>query len=409
MKFNRLQLDNRVTLYHMYLPNAETVAAGVLVKAGTCHEIWPKEAGIAHALEHMRFQGTEDFPTSQEVSAYIEDVGGVINAWTSGEGTFFWQKVPAYEFERMPRMLYQQAFRPLIREDKITTEMQNIVQEIRRSRDNPHSFALREFEHLVYKGHVLERDVLGTEGSVTSFTRNDFLNFSERLYSTGRLAIVVVGNVAEEEALEAFNNYFKENKNIGSPNQPSAQPVGGKKEKIYKKQIEQVHMVLGYLLGSGNDSSTDALDMFSNMLRGGMSFPLFQIVRDQHGLCYEINCDVDQNSKHSLFCIYVGTDPKKYTKAEDLILKVIEENKNNRRLLERAKTLSLGRLSMLYENPASILRRAALEILYRTEPRSKEEEINAIKSISIEEIEEAVNIHLKQESLNKVIVGPESL
>src|SRR3989344_2909341 len=101
-KFNYRQLTTKIGLpiYFMNLPHAPTVGVGVLVKAGTREETWPAEAGLAHALEHMVFQGTKRFPTSHKVSAYIEDIGGIVNAWTTKEMTFFWRQVPAQYVER---------------------------------------------------------------------------------------------------------------------------------------------------------------------------------------------------------------------------------------------------------------------------------------------------------------------
>lgn len=408
MELQKILLDNGIPLYYAHMPHVDTVAAGVLVKAGTRHEIWPKEAGIAHALEHMRFQGTELFPTSRDVSAFIEDVGGVINAWTSGEGTFFYQKIPATEFSRAPKLLSQQFLFPLIPEEKINTEMQNIVQEIRRAKDDNQQFALMEFEQLIYSGHPLSRNVLGTEESVTSFTRSDFLDFSQRLYLSSRTALIVVGNIPGLQAMAYFGQAFPKQKQRNSPRElPSVFPENKKTEIIHERPIEQVHMVMGYPLEGGNSRSVAALSLFSEMIGGGMSFPLFQIVRDEHGLCYSIYCDVDKNSDYSMFYIYIGTN--KHREAKDLILKVIKECKNDRELLERAKSLALGKLALSNENPAMIMNIMARDILYRGEPKTKQDIINEIKSIKIEEIEEAVSRYLKEENLNKVIVGPESL
>jgi len=83
LNFQKTILSNNIPLYVMNLPHTQSVAVGVLVKAGTRDEMWPGEAGLAHALEHMSFQGTENFPTSKDVSAYLEEIGGSLNAWTS--------------------------------------------------------------------------------------------------------------------------------------------------------------------------------------------------------------------------------------------------------------------------------------------------------------------------------------
>ncbi|HDH04078.1 MAG TPA: insulinase family protein, partial [Candidatus Campbellbacteria bacterium] len=82
LNFSKTITKSGVPLWVLALPESKTVAAGVLIKAGTRDEVWPKEAGIAHALEHMFLQGTENFPTQRQLAEYIEEVGGRINAWT---------------------------------------------------------------------------------------------------------------------------------------------------------------------------------------------------------------------------------------------------------------------------------------------------------------------------------------
>ena len=92
--------DIGLLVHILNMPAANSVACGVLVCAGTRDERWPEEAGLAHALEHMIFQGTRDFSDSQSLSAYIEDVGGGLNAATSSEGTLFYNQLPSSEIER---------------------------------------------------------------------------------------------------------------------------------------------------------------------------------------------------------------------------------------------------------------------------------------------------------------------
>lgn len=89
------------------MPHCGSVATGVLVRTGTRDEEWPKEAGIAHALEHMHLQGTEEFPTQNEITGYIEEIGGIINTWTWKEATFYYIKVPANFSSRAVHTLSQ--------------------------------------------------------------------------------------------------------------------------------------------------------------------------------------------------------------------------------------------------------------------------------------------------------------
>lgn len=124
MEFTRLDSINGAPVFFCQMPDAKSFISAVLVGVGTRNESWPQEAGLAHATEHMLFQGTDLFPNSKTLEAHIEDVGGELNAWTSKEKTLFWAQVPANEYQRALLVTSQQVLKPLLPEEKIPTEMQ---------------------------------------------------------------------------------------------------------------------------------------------------------------------------------------------------------------------------------------------------------------------------------------------
>jgi predicted Zn-dependent peptidase len=412
MRFEKHKTDSGIPLYYMNIPWANTVSCGVLVRAGTVDEVLPQEAGLAHALEHMRFQGTRSFPNSSSISSYIEDVGGIINAWTSHLGTFYYQRVLADEFERCPRLLSEMSLYPLFPEDKIGTEMDNIVQEIRMKNDNPHTFISKKYGSHMYNDHPMSRSVLGIEESVKDFTRDSFVSFTDRLYHNINFTFIVVGNVESDRVVESFNRYFAES-NRGALNFRPTMSLEGVRHKnrrfFYGREIEQVHMVMGYLLGSEKDRSTNILELYSAMISGGMSFPLFQEVRDKMGLCYSIGSSMNVGPDVSDFNIEIGTDPDKYSRAESAILKVIDENKTNRDLLNKTKMLLRGRIALIKENFNSIMFGAAIDTLVCGKPKDSDDELAVIESITIEEVEDAVNRYLSPDKMLNVMVGPKRL
>ena len=149
LKYKVLTLSNGALLYVLRMPWVKTVGLGVHVNVGTREEIWPKQAGLAHAMEHMVFQGTEEFPDSKSLAEHIEVVGGMMNAYTGSEMTFFYNSLPSEEKERGFKVLSQQLRKALFRQDKIDIEMRNIIQEINRSNDNPSDFVGENAEEML--------------------------------------------------------------------------------------------------------------------------------------------------------------------------------------------------------------------------------------------------------------------
>ena len=85
----------RVTLRQV--PGLKRSAAALRVAAGS-HDVpleWP---GLAHFLEHLLFLGTERFPASQALMAYVQSHGGQVNASTRERTTDFFFELPTSAF-----------------------------------------------------------------------------------------------------------------------------------------------------------------------------------------------------------------------------------------------------------------------------------------------------------------------
>src|SRR5512139_2216265 len=84
-------LDNGFRIASDRMASVETVSLGVWVGIGTRHEE-AAENGVSHLLEHMAFKGTRR-RSARDIAVEIENVGGVLNAYTGREQTAYYAKV----------------------------------------------------------------------------------------------------------------------------------------------------------------------------------------------------------------------------------------------------------------------------------------------------------------------------
>ena len=407
-KFNyqKLITKNGLPIYFMDLPHAPTVAVGMLVKAGTREEIWPAEAGLAHALEHMLFQGTQRLPTSREVSADIEDVGGIVNAWTTKEMTFYWRQVPANEAKRAFISLAEQIRFPLILEEKIATEMQNIIQELkRRNDDQPHYLAYRA-DQFLYGDHPLGKDTLGLEDSLRNFQRVNFLAFWQKFYRFNNCSLIVAGRITGDKIMELTENLFVDVRRSKVERQATKPKISTESELAIEREIEQVHLLLAQLTPAANLPAAKHLSLFQTMISGGMSFPLFQEVRDKRGLCYSVHADTETWSDAGNFSIYVGTDPKRYREAIAAVHEVIAQAKTDEPLLARAKQVTLGRLALTFESTAQIISSAAQDVAIFGAPRGYDQIAKEIAAITMSDVRHTVETYLTPKNIKTIMLSP---
>jgi len=404
--FKKLPNKTNIPAYLLYLPYLNSVSAAVVVKVGTVDEIWPKEAGLAHALEHLVLRGTKKFPSAQLLSGYIEEIGGHKEGHTDYEKTVYNGKVPALYAERLVEALAEIVNSYLIPENSISKEIQVIQEEIKRKQDNPLYVVDQMARSFVFGSHPLGREVLGLEKSLQKLTRTDILNFASKYYYPNNFTVLLVGNLKPDKARKFIEKYFIASE-IQSPHiRPQIPLIDNRKRELkFYRNVQQAHVELIAPISSPQEKSIKALKLFSEMIGGGVMSPLFQEIREKRGLCYNLSTSISEHSI-SLFQIHVATKPESYKEIISLILKVIEDNKNSVRLLKKTKQKVIGNLLLFFENSNSIILKAAQDVIYQGKPVGYQEFIKEMNSITIKDIENVVDTYLTPDNFRRIIMLP---
>lgn len=392
MKFEQTTTRHGTPLFVYSMPYLRSVAAGVLVFAGSRDETWPQEAGLAHALEHMMFQGNEQCPDSRSISEEVESVGGSLNAWTADEATFYYRAVPDYAFPIAVSSLDNQLSSSLHREADIMKEMKNVVQEIRRANDDPSRFAGRLLTRSLYKGHPLAQETLGTEESVQSFTTLSFKSWCERWYSPKNYALIATGNTTLAEAERLFNGAkFRAADTANGKNVRPRIPLTMANERTFEhKDVKQAHVRLGVAMSGLTEWEQKALSFYARMISGGMASPLFQELRDKRGLCYAVGAGVGRDSDCTSFIASIGTDPVRMQEAITAIHEIFEKHRDDNELFEYTKRRIRGSNLRSFCEPEHILSGAARDLLLGRDPRTLVDIEQDLLDLQPEYVKEAV-------------------
>ena len=182
MDLYELTLPNGIRMVH--LPVASRVAhCGLFIHAGSREET-DREHGIAHCIEHTIFKGTERRSVFQVLNR-LENVGADLNAFTTKEETVIHASFLREYYDRTLELFQDLFFNAVFPERELEREKQVVMDEIRSYRDMPDEQIFDDFEDLVFAGHPLGRNVLGTEKSVRKFRREDILGFIHRNFRLG--------------------------------------------------------------------------------------------------------------------------------------------------------------------------------------------------------------------------------
>jgi predicted Zn-dependent peptidase len=298
------RLPSGLTVVTDSMPHLHTVSLGVWIGSGSRDE-QSSEHGIAHLLEHMAFKGTKR-RTARQIAEEIEAVGGDINAATSIETTAYYARVLKADVPLALDVLSDILANPTFDAEELVREQNVIVQEIGATEDAPDDLVFDFLQATAFPDQPVGRSILGTPESVCSFTDRHLRAYLSRNYRGPDMVIVATGAVEHEAVVGEAERLFGPFNGPPAPLPLPARFDGG--ARLEARNLEQVHIAVALEGLPQRDPNLYDLQVFANVLGGGMSSRLFQEVRESRGLCYAIYAYHAAYSDTGMFGLYAGTD-----------------------------------------------------------------------------------------------------
>lgn len=293
-------LDNGLRVVVCKSDSAPVVALQVWVGVGSADETLA-QGGLAHVHEHMLFKGTlENGPVRGgavrrgvgEIAAEIERSGGEINAWTSYDQTVYHVVLAKQFFDTGLDVLADAIQRSAFDKDELSRELEVILEEIKRSEDQPGSRASRALFETAFTAHPYRRPVIGYSEVVRNFTRDDVLAFFDAHYRADRMTVVAVGDVEPEACVQKIAAAFRD-----CPRGARALPPRGVEPEQHGirarglvDDVEESHLALGFAGPRLLDEDMPAVDVLAVLLGQGESSRLVSRVKRDQQLVNETYC-----------------------------------------------------------------------------------------------------------------------
>lgn len=313
------QLPNGLKVIIEKRPTA-TIAIEISVHVGSNNED-KSNYGVTHFIEHLLFEGTTKRPNSMLISNEIEKLGGEINAATSNERTFFYIKIAKKYFNLALDVLSDLIQNPLFDKKSIEKERKIILDEINMVTDDPKFHQWILFQKTLFSKHPAKNPVYGTKEIIRTIKREQIIDYYKKHYVPNNLIITVVGGV--NGIINDIKNSFKyfNRKPIQKTSRIIEPKVTKPVIKKEKKNILQSYAILGYKVPTRIHADSYVLDVIKGHLGRGQSGKLFQKIRVENGLAYDVGIMHEPSIDYGIFGVYVGTDKKNVIKCKDLILK----------------------------------------------------------------------------------------
>lgn len=383
------KLSNGMRLVTDTDANSDTVSLGVWVSVGARYET-PEINGISHVLEHMAFKGTLK-RSALQISEEVENVGGIINAYTGKEMTAYYVKVLKEDLALGLDIIADILQNSQMDAEELEKEKGVICQEINMQNDTPDEMVFDYLSETAFPNQALGRSITGTCDIVRSITSKQLLDYMHSQYIADRMIISASGNFDADAFKAMCESAFS---GIGNHAVKEAEPahyVGG--DKRVDKANEQVNLILGFNGIAYTDKDYYATRLMSAILGGGMSSRLFQEIREKRGLVYTISSFNIPESDAGTFAIYAGTGEKEVSELMPVLCDEILKLKGTitETELTRAKNRLKARLLMNAEAISTHAEMNATNMIVHGRVVPKEEIIADIASIATTDLDKVAD------------------
>ena len=405
--YNLHTLDNGLRIVTEKIEHCNSISIGVMIQNGSRNE--SKDInGISHFIEHMFFKGTNK-RNFKEIVSEVENVGGQINAFTSKEATCYYVKALNTHLDLAIDILSDMILNSKFSPEDIKKEQSVVVEEINMGEDNPEDVLDDLHSRVTYGEAPLSMPILGTAEKVRSFTREMIVDFIKEKYTPYNSVISVCGNFDEKELIKMIEESFgkwqshKEYKPVYESN--IIHPGTG----YINKDLEQLHMNLtlkGLPYGADNGYS---LVLLNNIFGGGASSILFQKVREELGLCYNIYSYPQSFQGVGTLEIYAGLGKGYGEKAIVAIQEELEKFKTfeiTDDLLNINKEKIKGNYILGLESTSSKMFANARSLIFKNKITTEEDVIKKIDGINKEDIKFILEECFGGGIINTSFVGP---
>lgn len=373
-------LRNGMRIVAEEIPYVRSVSAGVWINVGArMEEGYPR--GLAHFIEHMLFKGTQR-RSSKKISNDIDYYGGLLNAFTSHDHTCYHVKMPYNHILEGLDVIADLLTGSLFSEHDIEKEKLVIRDEIKMYEDSPEDYLYEELMKRTYSNQGVGRSVLGTIESIAEISRKDILDFFSKYYIPNNAVLVMSGNFVLEDIVDKLESIFSK----WEPRDFYISRQGQDfKSQNYIEDRDDEQSNIGILFPCPNDDNYRdflAVKLVNNILGNSTSSRLFQNIREDKGLTYNIYSSDSFYVDHAELGIYSSMADDNLYQVYKLIIDEIDslrESYISQDELDFAKEQYKGSVLMNIED---------------TEDRMLligEYEVNDKRLLSIEEIMEVID------------------
>lgn len=401
------KLSNGLTIIAEEIPYLKSISMGIWFRSGIKTEENYID-GVSHFIEHMMFKGTKN-RTSKQLVAEIENLGGVINAFTGRECTCYYVRLLDEHLNIGIDILSDMILNSKFDEKDIEREKSVIIEELKMYEDSPEDLTYDILLERVYNNKGIGKNILGSKESIKSMNRDAILDYFEKFYVPENAVLSICGNFDFEETVklieDKFENWHGEKPDYNLQNEIFS-PCIIKKDRDY----EQTNLAICFECENIGSSSNDvyAIDIINNVLGGSSTSRLFQRIREDEGLVYSIYSEQEFYREKGELGIYASMSTENLEDVYRLVKEEIislNENGITEEELNNSKEQLKGEFMLGMESTESRMNAIGKYMLITGKVETLEDVIEGLNSITMDDINRVISDVLDINKMGVCVVG----
>lgn len=306
-------LPGGLSLHRHWRRGPDIVAARLWVRGGSGEDP-PGQRGLHQLLAGVMTRGCGDLD-AEALADLVEGRGAELRCEASEDSLVFSLKCAAEDSAELLPLLISMARRPHLDADQVELERQLNLQTLQRQQEDPFQLAHDLLRHQLYGDGPYGHDPLGVEDELAGLGPQQLQRLLPGLGRSGALLVLcgaVDGRV--EDALEAA---LARTPWMVAPPRPAAGPEArpGLRFQACAQDTEQLVLMLGAATVPLGHPDALALRLLQTHLGMGMSSRLFQVMREQHGLAYEVGAHMPARRGATPFVCHLSTSADRAAQA----------------------------------------------------------------------------------------------
>jgi predicted Zn-dependent peptidase len=355
----------------------------------------------------MLFKGTAA-RSAYDIAREFDAVGGSINAFTGKEYTCLYARVLKKDMNIALDIISDMYKNPLFKNDDIEKERYVVAQEIKMVDDTPEESIYDMFNASYFKDHPLGMTILGSVENVERFAEDELKGYFKEYYAPETAIITITGRIDHDDCVRRIEQFFKGVVNEGIQRTMDV-PLPNKGINIYEKDLEHIYLCIGTGGVSQVDGRRYPMYVLNAIMGGSMSSHLFQEVREQRGLVYNIYSYVNCYHDTGTFGISTSTSRESIDEVLGLIkteIKRIRDDGITDAELSFSKEHIKGNLFISLESSETRMGRLAKNEIYFNGYIPFKETLHEIDSIKKKDVDAiAREIFEKPEEISITVLG----